>query len=80
MAGTVRAVERLVVLARPLDWFTALETRLASLAPAQVQAAVADTWRELSIVIVGDWGKLGGALHGIGPRPVAYTAAGSRTP
>jgi zinc protease len=79
-ASSARALQRLVVLGRPATWFAALDAELAGVAPPALPAAVSDVWRDLSVVVVGDWRKIGGALQGVGLPVVAYRADGTPVP
>ncbi len=80
VAGSARALQRLVVQRRPATWFTTLGGELAALTPAALPAAVSDAWKDLSIVVVGDWTKVGDALRSLGLPVIAYRADGTRVP
>jgi zinc protease len=73
-AGTMRVLERLVVQDLPLDWYATYAARLRAITPAAVHAAVSDAWRDLAIVVVGDWRRLAPGLTALGLPVVAYTA------
>lgn len=80
VAGSARALQRLVVQRRPATWFATLDAQLAAVTPADLPTAVADAWKDLSVVVVGDWTKVGDALRSAGLPVVAYRADGTRTP
>lgn len=80
LASTNRAIERLVVQALRIDHYTTLPARLAALTPGAVRGAVADRWRDLAVVVVGDRAKLAAALESLGLPIVAYTADATRLP
>jgi zinc protease len=76
--GTVRAIERIVAQDLPRDWYATYAARLDALTLAEVQAA--GQWRDLSVVIVGAWAKLGGQLGELGLPIVQYDRDGTQRP
>jgi hypothetical protein len=62
--GTARAVERLVLARQPLDSHATLAARLTTLTHEQIRDAL--PLDELSIVIVGDWSRIGSGLADLG--------------
>ena len=78
VAGTTRALARVVAQRMPLAWVTAYAQRLAAITPADVRAA--STWSDLAIVVVGDWTKLGAALGELGLPVVRYDRDGTQRP
>jgi len=73
MAGTSRAFERLVAQELPLTWFADYERALARIDAAAVRGAAQAAWSDLSIVVVGDWSKIGAELGALGLPVVKYT-------
>ncbi len=64
-AGTTRALERLVVQNRELT-FDGYRERIEQITATAARAAIDDAWSQPSIVVVGDWQKLGPALAALG--------------
>jgi zinc protease len=62
--GTARAVERLVLARQPLVSHATLAARLTTLTHEQIRDAL--PLDELSIVIVGDWSRIGSGLADLG--------------
>jgi predicted Zn-dependent peptidase len=77
-AGTARALERIIVQGLPTTWYATYAARLEAVTLAQVTAAA--TWRDLAVVIVGDWGKLAPRLGELGLPIVQYDRDGIRQP
>jgi zinc protease len=77
-SGTVRALERIVVLGLPADHYATFIDRIRSIAPAEARAAIAELWTGLSIVVVGDWARLGDSLRTLGLPVAEYDASGAR--
>ncbi len=80
IAGTLRAIERLVAQDLPLDSHATLATRAATVTPEQIRAAARESMRDLSIVVVGDWSKLEVSLRELGLPMVSQTPDGARAP
>jgi zinc protease len=80
VASSARAFERLVVHGDPLETYDQLPRGLAAVTPQHAAAVVTDTWRDLSIVVVGDRERIAGALTSVGLPIVAFTADGRRLP
>jgi zinc protease len=64
--GVAHALQRLVVQGLPLDHYATYTDDLAAITPAEARAAIAPLWTGLSIVVVGDWSRLGPALSELG--------------
>jgi zinc protease len=77
-AGTARALERIVAQGLPTNWYATYAARLDALTLEQVQAAA--SWRDLAVVIVGDWVKLGTQVGELGLPIVQYDRDGTRKP
>jgi zinc protease len=77
-AGTVRALERLAAQGLPLDGYATYDKRVRAITLDGVRAAAA--WRDLSIVVVGDWTKLQTELSSLALPIVHYDRAGAVLP
>ncbi|MCE9574356.1 MAG: insulinase family protein, partial [Deltaproteobacteria bacterium] len=65
-AGTATAFDRLASLALPLDFYATYRARLTSLTADDVRAAADRSWRDPSIIVVGDWATLRAPLEALG--------------
>ena len=72
-AGMARALERMVGLRLPADWFTSYLAALPGVTAADARSAVAATWKQPTIVVAGDWAKLKDDLAGMGYTVTPYT-------
>jgi zinc protease len=70
-AGTVRALEHIVVQHLPIDHYATYEARLDAVTPASARAAITPLWTDLTIVVVGDWSVIGDGLRSLGLPPIA---------
>jgi predicted Zn-dependent peptidase len=61
-AGIAGAFERLAALGLPDDWHQGWAARVRAITAAEAQRAAADAWSDLTIVVVGDWKKIGPGL------------------
>jgi len=76
--GVAHALQRLVVQGLPIDHYATYADDLAAITPAQARAAIAPLWTGLSIVVVGDWSRLGPALAALGLPPATGDARSGR--
>jgi zinc protease len=79
-ASTVRALERVIVQGAPPTRYNDVLAALARVTPEAARAAIEEDWAELSIVVVGDWAKIGPDLRALGLPVVPYGSDGTRRP
>ncbi len=60
--STTRAIERFVVRGVPLEHLVPDD----AVTPASVREAIAPLWTDLTIIVVGDWAKIGPGLRALG--------------
>lgn len=72
-AGTARALERMVGLRLPADWFASYLGALPMVTAADARSAVAATWKQPTIVVAGDWAALKDDLASMGYTVTPYT-------
>lgn len=65
-ASIAGAFTQLVVDGRPLTYYRDLPAAIAAVTAADAQRQAAAAWRDLSIVVVGDWAAVGKDLEGLG--------------
>jgi zinc protease len=66
----------LLVVRRPLDFYQGWVAGVRAVTAAQARAAAAASWKDLDMVVVGDWKKIGKGLSALGLAVVHYDADG----
>jgi zinc protease len=79
-AGIAGAFERLASLGLPLDWHQAWRARIRAVTAADPPRAADPAWRDLTIVVVGDWRAIGKAITALGVPIVQVDALGNPLP
>src|SRR5207253_1148654 len=79
-AQVAGAFAALVTDGRPLDWYQSYAAGLRAVTADDARAAADAAWKDLSIVIVGDWAKVGKDLATLGLPIVRYDTAGKKLP
>lgn len=72
-AGTARALERMVGLRLPADWYASYLAALPNVMASDARSAIATSWKAPTIVVAGDWAKLKDDLAGMGYTVTPYT-------
>ncbi len=73
-AGIAGEYQVLVVQRLPLDWLGRWDEGVRGVTAAQARELAAEAWADLSIVVVGDWSKIGDGLAKLG-LPIAHVDA-----
>lgn len=79
-ASVAGAFAALSVDGRPLTYYRDLPAALNRVTAADAQAQAASAWRDLSIVIVGDWAAVGDAVTALGLPIARYDIEGNPLP
>jgi predicted Zn-dependent peptidase len=73
-AGIAASFEELIVDGMPLDWHQGWIPGIRAVTAAEARAVADESWKDLSIVIVGDWAALKDGLGALG-RPIVHLDA-----
>jgi zinc protease len=73
-AGIAASFEELIVDGLPLDWHQGWIPGIRAVTAAEARAVADDAWKDLSIVIVGDWATLKDGVGALG-RPIVHLDA-----
>jgi predicted Zn-dependent peptidase len=65
-AGIASAFERVESLGMPDDWYQGWAAKVRAVTAAETRASAADAWSDLTIIVVGDWKKVGPELAKLG--------------
>jgi zinc protease len=79
-ASIAASYAALVTDKRPLTAYRDLPKQIARVTAATARTAAAAHWKDLNVVVVGDWSVIGKELEALGLPIVRFSAEGQRLP